>query len=376
MGGRTRDFSMVAVAGGIHGMEALEQRMRTLEVAVRLIPEDLVENWGNVREAIKQMNQRIMSVQDVVDTSDTETKVMIADMKEAQLKEKESLIKYHDKVEQTENAVRTAEKMINEVNAATNNIRKCFAEDLKVLHKQMGERAVGGDDHKGDRQWNEKVKRADFNKPLKWGDSKKDYSFERFRAAIKRWGQKLHDDFSKILIAVEAGEESREWSAEDFQGETEIEEDEFEKINDALYELLDEVVDEDSSAKGYIDDEDVRNGFKAWRSLNGRYDAKKSADRESEYQRILDPRRYIGKAKTSEGALDMLTKWEGNIRRYERRFDRKVDEDTIKVKVKDIMPDSLFGEQGPFRGKSFNNWGDAQPNYQIPRRQTNNQERR
>ena len=99
-----------------------------------------------------------------------------------------------------------------------------------------------------------------------------------------------------------------------------------------------------------------RDGMRAWRRLTGRYDTKRDADKEAAYQRVLDPGRYIGKAKTAEGALDALTKWENEITRYEGRFGRKLEEDTMRVKVREIMPDFLFGESGPFRGKTFEGW--------------------
>ena len=33
-------------------------------------------------------------------------------------------------------------------------------------------------------------------------------------------------------------------------------------------------------------------------------------------------------------------------------------EDTMKVKVREIMPASMFGEQGPFRGRKWGSWGE------------------
>ena len=104
-------------------------------------------------------------------------------------------------------------------------------------------------------------------------------------------------------------------------------------------------------AWSHVSDKLNRDGLKAWRRLTGRYDTKKSADKESMYQRVLDPGRYIGKAKTAEAALDALVKWEGEICEYESKFERRFEEDTMRVKVREIMPDALFGETWPFRGR-------------------------
>ena len=65
---------MVAVAGGIasqiHGMEAFEQRLGVLEIGFTQIPKDLIENWQNVREAIKDMNTQIQTIHTVIDDVD------------------------------------------------------------------------------------------------------------------------------------------------------------------------------------------------------------------------------------------------------------------------------------------------------------------
>ena len=57
---------MVAVAGGIHGtidMEALEKRLTAMEDAVKQIPEDIIEYWPHVRDAIKVLNKQAQNIQ-------------------------------------------------------------------------------------------------------------------------------------------------------------------------------------------------------------------------------------------------------------------------------------------------------------------------
>ena len=70
---------------------------------------------------------------------------------------------------------------------------KHFSEEInEQMERVKGEgnqRTTGFEEKNGQREWNEKVKRADHSKPAQWGDTKlQSYSFERFRAAIKRWG--------------------------------------------------------------------------------------------------------------------------------------------------------------------------------------------
>ena len=129
-----------------------------------------------------------------------------------------------------------------------------------------------------------------------------------------------------------------------------------------MYDILEETVETGSMAWSYVNDKMSRDGLKAWRRLTGRFDTKKAADKEAMYQRVLDPGRYIVKAKSAEAALDALVKWEGEIAEYESKFGRRVEEDTIRVKVREIMPEALFGESRPFRGRSFSSWGEMRSN--------------
>ena len=64
----------------------------------------------------------------------------------------------------------------------------------------------------------------------------------------------------------------------------------FNKISKALYDVLEETIADGTTAKSYVTN-NARNGWKAWRKLSGRFDSKNSADRESAYQKILEPGR-------------------------------------------------------------------------------------
>ena len=70
---------------------------------------------------------------------------------------------------------------------------------------------------------------------------------------------------------------------------------------------MEEVIDDSTMAKGYVNNSE-RSGWKAWRKLSGRFDTKKGADREAAYQRILEPGKYLGQAKSADEALDKMTK--------------------------------------------------------------------
>ena len=93
--------------------------------------------------------------------------------------------KHKERIEEVDKAMHKAEKLMTHINAETVDMRQSFANDMKALHQQVQEKSTYVGD-KSTKEWYEKTKRADFNKPAQWGDNNKDYSFERFRAAIKR----------------------------------------------------------------------------------------------------------------------------------------------------------------------------------------------
>ena len=88
-------------------------------------------------------------------------------------------------------------------------VPQCFASDSHTQLKAVEERTQDGkprDEDKSNRiDWEQRMKRADFNKPNNMTDG--DKGFVKYAASIKRWGHKLHNNFTSILEVVEGGKE-------------------------------------------------------------------------------------------------------------------------------------------------------------------------
>ena len=64
--------------------------------------------------------------------------------------------------------------------------------------------------------------------------------------------------------------------------------------------------------------------------------------------------------------------WEQEVAEFEMKYAKKVDEDAKIMALKSIMPETLFGEAGVFRGRSFNLYADLRTviiNYWDDKRQ-------
>ena len=70
---------------------------------------------------------------------------------------------------------------------------------------------------------------------------------------------------------------------------------------------MEESIPEGTTAKSYVTNS-ARNGWKAWRKLTDRYDAKNSADKETAYSKLFEPGKNVGQPKSAEAALDALTR--------------------------------------------------------------------
>ena len=57
--------------------------------------------------------------------------------------------------------------------------------------------------------------------------------------------------------------------------------------------------------------------------------------------------------KTLQASRTTMQAWEQELAEFEMRYAKRVDEDAKILAVKSIMPETLFGEAGVFRGRSF-----------------------
>ena len=125
--------------------------------------------------------------------------------------------------------------------SAVESMRIKFAQDMKNIQSQfedMGNKMQNVkpyDEGKSSRiEWEQRMKRADFNKPGGMTDG--DKGFVKYAASIKRWGHKLHNEFTKILEMVEGGKEGMVWRVEDFEDHIELTE-ELNRLSRAIYDM-------------------------------------------------------------------------------------------------------------------------------------------
>ena len=92
------------------------------------------------------------------------------------------------------------------------------------------------------------------------------------------------------------------------------------------------------------------------------FDPGTGADRSVAHARVPFPVRQSGvtspRPKTLRSARNIMQTWDQEVAEFEMKFAEKVDEDATIAVLKSIMPKTLFGEAGVFRGRSFNLYAD------------------
>ena len=72
---------------------------------------------------------------------------------------------------------------------------------------------------------------------------------------------------------------------------------------------------------------EVNNGFDAWRGLNATYDSNRKGRQRVRMQYLLQPTRVESILQTTEA----VERWECDVREYEQRFGKTLDED-VKIR--------------------------------------------
>ena len=95
------------------------------------------------------------------------------------------------------------------------------------------------------------------------------------------------------------------------------------------------------------------------------FDPRTGADRSVAYARVTHPVSRIGltssRLKTLQSARKVMQTWEQEVADFEMKYAQKVAEDVKILALKSILPETLFGEAGAFRGLSFNLYTDLHP---------------
>ena len=319
-------------------MEGMEQRLLVLETAVKQVPQDLIDNWENAKEAIKTMNKQIQNIQEKIDEQDMENR----DELKTEMDEVKKKFGINDEQHQ---------EIVARLKSSHEDLKSRFAMDLKELNEKIEGNKQGKDGY----SWEKKVKDARDEKPKEWKDGDKAYAFEIFAKSVRRWGNILSDQFDKMLDRVELAPLDNNWEDIDFEG-VNLESGEWQRMSKELYKILDSQIAEDATAKQYIRAVKDKEGFTAWRSLIGRYDSRRTMDETIEWHKLIQPQKYIGRAKTTDAAMDNIKQWENDIHRHSVRFGQTVDAKTIMCMVRELVPERLFGDTGPFRGKKHTSW--------------------
>ena len=101
-------------------------------------------------------------------------------------------------------------------------------------------------------------------------------------------------------------------------------------------------------------------GFVAWKQLTRHYDPRTGADRTVAYGRITNNVTDVfGQAKTLDQARTLFQKWENEVHAFELRFAKHIDEDAKMLAAKSLMPMTMFGQTGAFRGRSFKDFQEV-----------------
>ena len=92
------------------------------------------------------------------------------------------------------------------------------------------------------------------------------------------------------------------------------------------------------------------------------FDPRTGADRSVADARLTRPVSQSGLTssgpKTLQSARISMQTWEQEVAEFEMKCAKKVDEDAKILALKGIMPETLFGETGVFRGRLFNIYAD------------------
>lgn len=172
-------------------------KLNIIDAQLKQIPSGLISNWGEIEKQMRVWQKEETERKDAVQAIWKRLDTMNNDMRKLQ-----------------DNLKVSGSDSDNE--SAVESIRIKFAQDMKNIQAQfedMGNKMQNVkpyDEGKSSRiEWEQRMKRADFNKPGGMTDG--DKGFVKYAASIKRWGHKLHNEFTKILEMVEGG---KEWYCE------------------------------------------------------------------------------------------------------------------------------------------------------------------
>lgn len=123
------------------------------------------------------------------------------------------------------------------------------------------------------------------------------------------------------------------------------------QMDGVLYQNLHTIVKTTEGEPFVTAHQNDRSGFNLWSEMAQHFDPSAVEDRSIEHARVTRPEGWLGNAKSTADARLHLERWQTERRRYEAKWNTKVEKMDLLVALKSMMPGTMFGENGCFRGQ-------------------------
>ena len=208
------------------------------------------------------------------------------------------------------------------------------------------------------------TKGAAHLKPSAWTNVA-EVPWRTFAAGVRNWAVAVSPRLRELMLVAERStEEKMENTMKCLKGNSGKEGkyeayDPDDAKDGAMYAALDEVLYQNphtliktTEGETFVTaHEGDRSGLNAWKEMAKHFDPAAAEDRSIEHARVTRPEQWLGRAKSTSEARMHLEKWQTERRRYEAKYTTKVDPMDLLVALKSLMPESMFGDQGCFRGQ-------------------------
>ena len=217
---------------------------------------------------------------------------------------------------------------------------------MEDIEKMVNKLEASKDDRRQEGKFSHKDARD--VKPGPWDNSN---SFMDLMVELKTWAGTFHEDYPALMQMQE--KDVKTFLVDGIQPDGETYAD-FLKLDKYLWNML--VTTVKGTAKTYMKNP-AESGFQGWAQLIQHYDPRSGADKTVAYGRVVNPVEVFGQAVDTKQAREVMLKWEDEKAQYIKKFG-EIDDEAQKLGLKSIMPKSMFGESGAFRGKQYHSYAD------------------
>ena len=301
---------------------------------------DFGVNDGPQEKSLKKaIEEQIQGKIDKIEADKRETRAMIQQVKE----NVKMIAGYQLAIDELQESMKDTNELMKELE------KKC--DDMMVENKEI----------KADMQRKSlqvSTKGAAHLKPSEW-QGPKSKPWREFADELKNWAMGVDPNLRMLMVM--AGKCRMKSSGDEAQRMEDNEEclgDLFNNLGVSGYKNFDEMLYQNlhtlvkGDGKHFVNAHQVdRSGLNFYRELAGWFDPTSAEDQSVEHARLTRPEMWLGKARDPNSARVFLEKWQAERLNYESKYDVSVDEMDLIVALKSIMPDTLFGDQGKFRGQ-------------------------